>query len=85
MISCKHFLSLFEHKVRIFWNSFEDVYRKSPFFDIGHEDFELDADTSAVYPAADNYDVSADITLSEEKPRQNNISIENHIELPLSK
>ena len=44
----------------------------------------MDADTSTVYPAADNY-VSTDISLSEEKPRENNISIENYRELPLSK
>ena len=44
----------------------------------------MDADTPTVYPAADNY-VSTDISLSEEKPRENNISIENYRELPLSK
>ena len=45
----------------------------------------MDADTSTVYPAVDNYDVSTDISLSEEKPKQNNISVENYRELPLSK
>ena len=45
----------------------------------------MDADTSNVYPAGDNYDVSTDILLSVENPRQNNIFIENYRELPLSK
>ena len=82
---CKHFLAIFEHKTGIFWNSFGDIYRKSPSFNIDYEDFGMDVDSSTVYPAADNYDVSADISLSEEKPRQNNISIENYRKLTLSK
>ena len=45
----------------------------------------MDADTFTVYPAADNYDVSTDISLSEEKPRENSISIEKYRKLPLSK
>ena len=45
----------------------------------------MDADSSTVYPAADNCDVSIDIPLSKEKRRENNISIENYRELPLSK
>ena len=46
----------------------------------------MDADTSDLYPAVDNY-VSTDISLSKEKPRENNISIENYRELllPVSK
>ena len=47
--------------------------------------FEHKADTSTVYPAADNYVVSTDISLSEEKPGENNISVENYRELQLSK
>ena len=63
LMPCKHFLALFEHKTGISWNSFGDIYRKSPYFNINYEVFRLDADTSAVYPAADNYDVSTDISL----------------------
>ena len=85
LMPCKHFLALFEHKTGISWNSLRDIYRKSPYFNIDYEVFGFDADTSALYPAADNYDVSTDISLSEEKPRENNISIENYRELPLSK
>ena len=80
----KHFLALFEHKTGICGNSLGDIYRKSPYFNIDYEVFGLDADTSTLYPAADNY-VSTGISLSEEKPRENNISIENYRELPLSK
>ena len=82
---CKNFLALFEHKTGISWNSFGDIYRKSPYFNIDYEVFGLDADSSIVYPAADNYDVSIDIPLSKEKRRENNISIENYRELSLSK
>ena len=82
---CKHFLALFEHKTGISWNSLRDIYRKSPYFNIDYEVFGLDADTSALYPAADNYDVSTDISLSEEKQRENNISTEKYRVLPLSK
>ena len=57
----------------------------SPYFNMDYEVFELDADTSTLYPAADNYDVSTVTSLSEEKPRENNISVENYRELPLSK
>ena len=84
LMSCKHFLAIFEHKIGISKNSLEDIYRKSPYFNIDYEVFGLDADTSTLYPAADNY-VSTGISLSEEKPRENNISIENYRELPLSK
>ena len=80
-----HFLALFEHKTEISWNSLGDIYRKSPYFDIDYEVFGLYADTSTLYPVADNYDVSTAISLSEEKPRENNILIENYKELPLSK
>ena len=85
LMPCKHFLALFEHKTGISWNSLRDIYRKSPYFNIDYEVFGFDADTSALYPAADNYDVSTDISLSEEKQRENNISTENYRVLPLSK
>ena len=81
----KLFLALFEHKTGISWNSLGDIYRTSPYFNMDHEVFELDADTSTLYPVADNYDVSTVTSLSEEKPRENNVSIENYRELPLSK
>ena len=81
---CKHFFCSFWDKTGISWNSLGNIYRKSRYFNIDYEVFGLDADTSTVYPAADNY-VSTDISLSEEKPRENNISIENYRELPLSK
>ena len=42
------------------------MYRKSPYFNIDYEVFGLDADTFTVYPAPENYDVSTDISLSEE-------------------
>ena len=77
----KHFPALFEHKTGISRYSLGNVYRKSPCYEV----FGLDADTSTVYPAADNCNVSTDISLSEEEPRENNISIENYRELPLSK
>ena len=80
----KHFLALFEHKTGICGNSLGDIYRKSPYFNIDYEVFGLDADTSTLYPAADYY-VSTVTSLSEEKPRENNISIENYRKLPLSK
>ena len=54
LMPCNHFLDLFEHKTEICWNSFGDIYRKSPFFNIDYEVFGLDGDTSTVYPAADN-------------------------------
>ena len=63
LMPCKHFLALFEHKTGISWNSFGDIYRKSPYFNINYEVFRLDTDTSTVYPAADNYDVSTDISI----------------------
>ena len=85
LMPCKHFLALFEHKSGISWNSLGNVFRKLPYFNIDYEVFGLDADTSTVYPTAENNDVSTDISLSEEKPRENNISFENYRELPLSK
>ena len=87
LMPCKHFLALFEHKTGISWNPLGDFHRKSPYFNIDSEAFGLDADTSTLYPAVDNYDVSTDISLSKEKPRENNISIENYREslLPVNK
>ena len=66
LMPCKHFLALFEHKTGICRNSLGDIYRKSPYFNIDYEVFGLDADTFTVYPAPENYDVSTDISLSEE-------------------
>ena len=66
LMPCKHFLALFEHKTGISWNSFGDIYRKWPFFIIDYYVFGLNVDTSTGYPAADNYDVFIDISLSEE-------------------
>ena len=63
LMPCNHFLALFEHKTGISWNSFGDIYRKSPYFNINYEVFRLDTDTSTVYPAADNYDVSTNISI----------------------
>ena len=85
LMPCKHFLAPFEHKTRISWNSLGDIYRKSPYFNIDYEVFGLDAHTSTLYPAADNYDVCTVTSFSEGKPSENNISIENYRELSLSK
>ena len=85
LMPCKHFLAPFEHKTRISWNSLGDIYRKSPYFNIDYEVFGLDAHTSTLYPAADNYDACTVTSFSEGKPRENNISIENYRELSLSK
>ena len=85
LMPCDHFVALSEYKTGISWNSLGDIYRKSPFFNIDYAVLGLDGDTSTVYPAANHYDVSTDISRYDEKPRQNNISIEHYIELPLSR
>ena len=78
------FSCLFGHKTGISWNSFGDIYRELPYFNTDYEVFDLDTDTSSFFPATDNYNVFY-ISLSEEKPIENNISVENYRELPLSK
>ena len=84
LMPCRHFLALFGHKTGISWNSFGDIYRELPYFNTDYEVFDLDTDTSSFFPATDNYNVFY-ISLSEEKPIENNISVENYRELPLSK